>query len=290
MQKVIDSFSLWSRAVLLTSSGFQSVPEIRCPALCRVGTSTFWLLIMISYNSITQGHWISLWHKQFWLLRGNMLPALPVSFSKSLQEALCQKVSISLSLLHQPQSGLSGSGHCITSTLVVYKSPSDKRNDFVNNQGSQRCKLPLCVDSSAKKALCYLPDCPHHSGLMIRPCVLDPSLFGAVCSWSIKWLINDTIIKVMLKDSSYKVIYTSVGVSHQRYQGWPRNVTIKAKSASFDSIKCLLWQTDLAWISLITRWKSSWILHWPMRWGRLNAWWDELNVPIENDFHSVCDA
>lgn len=191
MQKVIDSFSLWSRAALLTSSGFQSVPEIWCPALCRVGTSTFWLLNMISYNSITQGHWISLWHKQFWLLGGNMLPALPASFSKSLKEALCQKVSISLflslSFLHQPESGPSRSGHCTTSPLVVYKSPSDKRNDSVNNQGSQCCKLQyLCVWTSPLKALCYLPDCPRHTGLMVRPCVLDPSLFGAVYSWSIK--------------------------------------------------------------------------------------------------------
>lgn len=151
MQKVIDYFPLWSRAALLTSTGFQSVPEIRCPALCRVGSSTFWLLIMISYNSITQGHWISLWHKLFWLLGGNMLPALPVSFSNSLQEALCQKVSISLSLF---STNLRVDWAGVDTALPphwLFTKACDKRNDSVNNQGSQRCKLPLCVDSAAKK-------------------------------------------------------------------------------------------------------------------------------------------
>lgn len=45
----------------------------------------------------------------------------------------------------------------------------------------------------------------------------------------------------MLKDSSYKVIYESIGVSHQRYQGWPQNVTIEAKSDSFDSRLSVYW-------------------------------------------------
>lgn len=85
----------------------------------------------------------------------------------------------------------------------------------------------------------------------------------------------------------YKVIYNSISISHHCCQGCPLNIAIQAKSASFDSINCLLRHTDLAWISLITRWKSSWILHWPIRWGRLNAWWDKLNIPIENDLRSV---
>lgn len=83
---------------------------------------------------------------------------------------------------------------------------------------------------------------------------------------------------------SYEVIYNNISISHQCC---PLTVTSKAKSASLDSINGLLRQADLAWISLITHWKSSWILHRHMRWGRLNAWGDELNVPIENDFHSV---
>lgn len=85
----------------------------------------------------------------------------------------------------------------------------------------------------------------------------------------------------------YTVIYSSISISHQCCQGCPLNIAIKAKSASFDSINCFLRHADRTWISLITHWKSSWILHWSMRWGRLNAWWDKLNIPIENDLHSV---
>lgn len=91
----------------------------------------------------------------------------------------------------------------------------------------------------------------------------------------------------MLEESLYKVIYNSTSISHQCCRGCPLNIAIQAKSACFDSIKCLLRRTDLAGVSLITHWKSSWILHWPIRWGRLNAWWDKLNIPIENDLHSV---
>lgn len=66
--------------------------------------------------------------------------------------------------------------------IVFYKSPSDEKNDSVNNQGSQCCKLPLCVDPSAKKLsvtclivltiLVWWSDPVSWTSVYLAPCIL----------------------------------------------------------------------------------------------------------------------